>query len=65
MIQIMEKMKVEVISVVEKDGLIRARARAEAEQARIWVEVQFRLTPENENIWSKSRSEVLKYLDLA
>ncbi len=38
----MEKMQINLISVVERQGSVVARARAQAEQARISVEVWFK-----------------------
>ena len=60
----MELMKITVISVVEKDGQCRARAIAEADKAKIWVEFQYDRTPD-QNIWVAARTEVLRYLDIA
>ena len=61
----MEKMRVSVISVIERNGIVVARARVEAEKARIWVEIPF--TPQLEatkaNLWQEAHDQVLRYLD--
>lgn len=63
----MEKMQISLISVVQRNGIVVARARAEAEQARIWVEVQF-IPPtgaRGAELWARAIDEALKYLDIA
>ena len=41
MLRVMESMNVTLISVIKKEGKVRARARAVAHDARIMVEVRF------------------------
>ena len=60
----MERMNVTVVSVIEEGGKCRARARAESDQARIWIEVRFDQS-HDQNAWDAARTEVLKFLDIA
>ena len=60
----MERMNVTVMSVIEKSGQYKARARAEADQAKIWIEIQFQRSCD-QNVWAASRIEVLRFLDIA
>ena len=67
MIQFMESLAVTIISVVEHDSHIRARARAVAQDARIMVEVRF-LADEGASkveLWREARDQCLRYLDVA
>lgn len=59
----MEAMRITILSVREQDGQVVARGRAEAAQARIWLEVRFPVR-EDMNRWQSARDEVLRYLDM-
>lgn len=63
----MEKMAIKVVSLVQRNGIVVARARAEAEQARIGVEVWFTVPPRaaTRELWQEAKDEVLRYLDPA
>ena len=63
----MEYMAISVMSVVEHDGQIHARARATARDARISLEVTFEagFHTSQEDVWQQERDEVLRYLDVA
>ena len=61
----MERMQISVVSVVERDGVVVARARANAAQARIWIEVCFKAEPVGADLWLQARDNVLRYLDPA
>ena len=63
----METMRITVQSVVEQEGLYRARARAVARDATIRLEVTFAAHREASDgeLWQQARGEVLRYLDLA
>ena len=63
----MEKMQISVLRVREQQGHVVALARAEAEQARIWIEVRF-VAPMNarpSELWQMGYDHVLTYLDPA
>ncbi len=63
----MEKMQISLISLVQRNGIVVARARVEAEQARIWVEVWFPRPPgaTNAALWDEAYDRVLTVLDPA
>ena len=63
----MESMTIHLISLVNRDGQIHARARATAEQARITVEVWFEGEPgaSKRDLWREARDRVLAVLDPA
>ena len=61
----MEKMQISLISVVHRKGILVARARAEAKQVRIWVEVCFEQESGGAGVWCQARDKVLRYLDPA
>ena len=63
----MEQMKIDVVSVVERDRTCTAIARALAPQAVIWLEVAFESRPNltKRELWWKARDEVLRYLDVS
>ncbi len=63
----MEEMQISLISVVERNGSVVARARADAEQAWIWVEVRFsaQLNATQADLWHLGYDYVLRYLDPA
>ena len=50
----MEKMRIGLVSLVERDGIVvaRARAMAPAAAARIWVEVVFE--PSGNDWWAEA-----------
>ena len=58
----LERMHISRISVVQRNGIMVARARAEAKDARIWLEVII-IPPSGADIWGMARDEVLRYLD--
>ena len=63
----MEKMQIEVLSVVLENCCCKARANTTAQDARITIEVWFeaeRHTP-NAELWSQARDETLRFLDIA
>ena len=67
MMQFMEPIMITLLSVVEIEGEIRARARAMAQDATIMIEVRFRTdeetsTPEH---WKQARDQCLRYVDVA
>lgn len=61
----MERLTIRLVSVVERDDIVVARARAEPEQARIWIEVRFRPSEDHRDaeLWQEARDQVLRYLD--
>ena len=61
----MEPMQITILSVREQQGQLVTRARAEASQARIWLEIRFEADPSSPDIWEQARGEVLRYLDPA
>ena len=56
----------DMLSVVARNGVVRARARATADAARISVEVWCMSEPamSRRELWERARDEVLRYLDL-
>ena len=60
-------MTIHVLSVVARNGVVRARARASAAEARLSVEVWFRneSAMTTRELWARARDEVLRYLDAA
>ena len=67
MLSVMEPMNVTLISVIKREGNVRARARAVAQDARLNLEVTFEagLHSSREDLWRQARDEVLRYLDIA
>ena len=63
----MEQMHITVISIVEHGGRYSARARAEAQDAEIMVEVCFKTDERvsDAKLWLKARDQCLRYLDIA
>ena len=61
----MERMSISVVSLVQRNGLAvaRARATAPAAGARIWIEVVFE--PLGGDPWSEAYDRVLALLDVA
>ena len=66
MIQFMENMTVSVVSVVENNGRVRARARAVAQDATIMIEVRFHVDKgaSKADLWLEARYQCLRYLDI-
>jgi hypothetical protein len=59
-------MQITVVSLRERDGMVVARARADAEHALIRLEVRFvRPLLTKAELWDYARWEVLRYLDPA
>ena len=57
-------MQITVLSLLERDGMVVARARADAVNATIRLEVRFvRPLLPKADLWDYARWEVLKYLD--
>ena len=67
MVSVMEPMNVTLISVFNKEGNVRARARAVAQDARIMVEVRFQADEgvSRAELWLEARDQCLRYLDVA
>lgn len=63
----MENMTINLISVVDKNGDVRALARATAQDAKISLEVTFAAHPgaSESELWERARDEVMRYLDSA
>lgn len=61
----MERMQISLISVVPRDGIVVARAKATAPAAgsRIWIEVVFE--PSDSEPWGEAYDRVLAVLDPA
>lgn len=59
----MEPMTVRILSIKRRGERFVARARARAEDAQIWLEVEFSAR-EQENLWERARDETLRYLDV-
>ena len=67
MLSVMEAMNVTLISVIKKEGKVRARARAVAKDAEIMIEVRFQTDEwaSNAELWLEARDQCLRYLDIA
>ena len=63
----MEPMNVTLLSVIKKEGKVRARASAVAQDAEIMVKVRFQTDEgaSNAELWLKARDQCLRYLDIA
>lgn len=60
----MEPMSVTILSIRPRGERIVARAQAKADEARIWLEIEFELDAQ-ECVWTRARDEALRYLDIA
>ena len=67
MVSVMEPMNVTLISVFNKEGNVRARARATAQHATINIEVCFHADEgaSRAELWLEARDQCLRYLDVA
>ena len=67
MLSVMEPMNVTLISVFNKEGNVRARARAVAHDVEIMVEVRFQADEgaSKAELWLEARDQCLRYLDVA
>ena len=63
----MEPMQINVLSVVEQNGRFKARARAVAHDATIWLEVRFEAAgmASQADLKQQARDEIIRYLDPA
>ena len=59
-----ESMSVTILSIRPRGERLVARAQARAEEARIWLEVEFDVH-DQECVWERARDEALRYLDIA
>lgn len=60
----MEPMSITILSIRPKGEVFVVRAQARADEARIWLEIEFR-AHDQECIWQRARDETLRYLDIA
>lgn len=60
----MEPMSITIFSIKPRGERFVARARACAEDARIWLEIEFSWRDQG-SLWERARDEVLRYLDIA
>ena len=61
----MEPLSISVLSVLERDGHVRVRARATAVAAIIHLEVRFvaQHGVSKRELWQMARDQILRYLD--